>query len=111
MKYIGASLPFLQYEDSFDTTIACINAIYQSVDGKNIENIKILLDGNFFHIANALLGLYYFLPDDDHSKIMKDNYNRIKNVSSQNSWETNFSIMMGQITKNKMSFNTHDFNK
>ena len=94
LDYITATLPYIQFGNEFDKVIACTNAIFQSIDGQNIDNIKILVDGNFFDVAEAILGLYYILPGDDPEKIILENYeNNIKKVSDKYTWQVNYNLI------------------
>ena len=73
-----ASLPYIQYTDAFNAFISSISAIFESIDGQNIENIKILLEEDFFKIANSLLSLVYYLDDDDIVTNIVKNFDSIK---------------------------------
>ena len=78
INYMKASLPYIQYTDAFNAFISSISAIFESIDGQNIENIKILLEEDFFKIANSLLSLVYYLDDDDIVTNIVKNFDSIK---------------------------------
>ena len=125
LDYITATLPYIQFGDELDKVIACTNALFQSIDGQNIDNIKILVDGNFFDVAEALLGLYYILPGDDPEDIILKNYEEnINKVSDEYTWQVNYNLITKYInycgitsnksevnSNKKMMFNVYGFNR